>query len=93
MALLGRCGLLEAQESPARRPTLLPKPNQALLKALLVDLARCGSQAKPQVSGEVRVAPPVGFEPTPPPPEGGALSPELRGPGQAVKAYMTSPGR
>ncbi len=23
--------------------------------------------------------PPVGFEPTPPPPEGGALSPELRG--------------
>ena len=30
--------------------------------------------------GGVRVAPPVGFEPTLPPPEGGALSPELRGP-------------
>ena len=27
------------------------------------------------------LAPPAGFEPAPPPPEGGALSPELRGPG------------
>ena len=31
--------------------------------------------------------PPVGFEPTPPPPEGGALSPELRG-RQRVELYQ-----
>jgi hypothetical protein len=36
-------------------------------------------RVEPQVSGLPRGAPPVGFEPTPPPPEGGALSPELRG--------------
>src|SRR3954454_15099357 len=29
------------------------------------------------------VVPPAGFEPAPPPPEGGALSPELRGLGHA----------
>src|SRR3954466_8117172 len=29
--------------------------------------------------------PPAGFEPAPPPPEGGALSPELRGPGAATR--------
>ena len=32
-----------------------------------------------QVRPDLRSAPPVGFEPTLPPPEGGALSPELRG--------------
>ena len=37
-------------------------------------------RVKPQVRGRTRVVPPVGFEPTLPPPEGGALSPELRGP-------------
>src|SRR3954452_92018 len=31
----------------------------------------------------VRLVPPAGFEPAPPPPEGGALSPELRGLGHA----------
>ena len=29
-------------------------------------------------------APPAGFEPALPPPEGGALSPELRGPGETI---------
>ncbi len=33
-------------------------------------------------SGPILVVPPAGFEPAPPPPEGGALSPELRGPGE-----------
>jgi transposase len=39
--------------------------------------------AFPQVRGLFRWAPPVGFEPTLPPPEGGALSPELRGPARS----------
>ena len=40
--------------------------------------------------------PPAGFEPAPPPPEGGALSPELRGLGQ-TRGYQSvktpTPGR
>ncbi len=32
--------------------------------------------------------PPAGFEPAPPPPEGGALSPELRGPDQQQSPYQ-----
>ena len=40
-------------------------------------------------SAGVSVVPPVGFEPTLPPPEGGALSPELRGP---VSACAGDPG-
>jgi hypothetical protein len=32
----------------------------------------------------IRMVPPAGFEPAPPPPEGGALSPELRGPCDAA---------
>ena len=43
--------------------------------------------------GGSAVAPPVGFEPTHPPPEGGALSPELRGLGKRCKAYRTSHGK
>src|SRR3954447_19798914 len=33
------------------------------------------------------MVPPAGFEPAPPPPEGGALSPELRGPGVRTTRY------
>jgi site-specific DNA recombinase len=36
--------------------------------------------------------PPVGFEPTPPPPEGGALSPELRGPLPRTLAHPADHG-
>jgi hypothetical protein len=35
---------------------------------------------RPARSEQVCVVPPAGFEPAHPPPEGGALSPELRGP-------------
>ena len=39
------------------------------------------------VSRDIAVVPPVGFEPTLPPPEGGALSPELRGPTTSTLAH------
>ncbi len=49
--------------------------------------------------GACSVVPPAGFEPAPPPPEGGALSPELRGPGarghrpgRANPTKTTAPG-
>jgi site-specific DNA recombinase len=35
--------------------------------------------------------PPAGFEPAPPPPEGGALSPELRGPGCSTRLAARCP--
>ena len=38
---------------------------------------------KPLQDNENRVVPPAGFEPALPPPEGDALSPELRGLGEA----------
>src|SRR3954467_2930075 len=43
----------------------------------------------------VRLVPPAGFEPAPPPPEGGALSPELRGrrpPSRLAAAHLDHPG-
>ncbi len=48
---------------------------------------RPGQRNGPDVgaSGPFRVVPPAGFEPAHPPPEGGALSPELRGPGAGEK--------
>ena len=38
------------------------------------------------------VVPPAGFEPAPPPPEGGALSPELRGLKDRREGYQSAPG-
>ena len=38
-------------------------------------------------------APPAGFEPALPPPEGGALSPELRGPGETIYQREACPAR
>ena len=42
-------------------------------------LSRPRTRPKPNNSGPFMLVPPAGFEPAPPPPEGGALSPELRG--------------
>jgi len=58
-------------------------PNPAVAQTLpnegVIDLATYRTKEKPQVSLRFRMAPPEGFEPSLPPPEGGALSPELRG--------------
>ncbi len=46
----------------------------------VVDLVAYKAKAKPLENQRIMMAPPAGFEPALPPPEGGALSPELRGP-------------
>jgi site-specific DNA recombinase len=46
----------------------------------------------PRVRTPSGSVPPAGFEPAPPPPEGGALSPELRGPGE-VSSLAVGPVR
>jgi CheY-like chemotaxis protein len=54
----------------------------------------CCAHRAPAVSSAV--APPAGFEPAPPAPEAGALSPELRGPkvaGERLSADLVSTGR
>ncbi len=53
-----------------RRSTILPAINK-INKDVTVKI--------PNNSGDLHRVPPTGFEPVHPPPEGGALSPELRG--------------
>ena len=58
----------------AQNPVARVLPN-----ADVVDLAAYKAKGKPQVRRQIRMAPPARFELALPPPEGGALSPELRG--------------
>ncbi len=75
----------------ARRP---PRPSARASTGSqpVTDESGPGSSVAPAPVGAVQraflVVPPVGFEPTLPPPEGGALSPELRGPGSAVRQIL-----
>src|SRR3954465_8679506 len=52
---------------------------------------RSSERLHPPENGPCRLVPPAGFEPAPPPPEGGALSPELRG-RQTPTAYQRCRG-
>jgi hypothetical protein len=74
----------EASRSAAAVANAQNPVAKVLPNADVVDLAAY----KPQVRRQIRMAPPARFELALPPPEGGALSPELRGP-----ANVGEPGR
>ena len=75
-----------ARSEAARSAAAVANAQNPVAKVLpnadVVDLAAYKAKGKPQVRRQIRMAPPARFELALPPPEGGALSPELRGPGQ-----------
>jgi len=60
-----------------------PDENAFDVTLTLADQPGAGASVAPSATNlrSTDPVPPAGFEPAPPPPEGGALSPELRGPG------------
>src|SRR5215207_10633480 len=102
---MGTSSATASTRSPTRSTPLdprLPDP-PPLLPMLKILLPKCcqtpmwstwpptGQKVKPQVRRQIWLAPPARFELALPPPEGGALSPELRGP--AVESRCIVEGR
>ena len=98
LALLGVHG--PASRNPAlavdQTPQLRQEVTEGLAKPSAALVRSVGGQEtnKPPFLGtggskEFDLVPPAGFEPAPPPPEGGALSPELRGPEPSVSIMWT----
>src|SRR5215204_5465272 len=104
---MGTSSATASTRSPTRSTPLdprLPDP-PPLLPMLKILLPKCCQtpmwstwpptrrKVKPQVRRQIRLAPPARFELALPPPEGGALSPELRGPASVGQALQPRQGR
>ena len=99
-ATAGRAAASEPGARPGARPSLVPRRRSHSVRAPVasaVGTTTKGLDGASRCPGPSSRVPPAGFEPAPPPPEGGALSPELRGPERVrimgIRAILGLPRR